>query len=617
MPATKPKPKSKEAAKKAKETVINPPFKLGGVGADLDDIILNGEKFRALIDQSVEIADLVRSMEGASTVEMAVLDSDKRLLRHAMFKTKVGMELDELHFRYVKMAKSGHFTEPTFEDREVSFLRKYKGPKKVLRSKVTRAEFVLSLIKAVKELDIPYYIPELHQVQPVKSTKDHAKAEQDKEDQPGQPGLGKEDVGEVNVKRVEADLGQIHVIDVVLDTGMSMGVNFKVLVSSIMTITQESTAKNLTGGDLDSTGAFQQRASQEWPASGDVAIDARAYFQAATASDKAHPNQSLAELCQDVQGSSDGSLYKTWEEESKQTVELYLGGSAAGSTVSQTIVKPYAFEVKKNETYWKAILRLADEVNWRAFFVMGTFFFISEEDLFRGQVRLRFTEGSRGVDNVDFDVDEGKAVHEATVTAHSKRWSVPPGMVVVMYDLGPADGRWLVSKVEGSLLPGDAEQITIILKKPSKQLPEPAPETESGSLNLPGSGSTTSELASVNVTSSTFGSPAWGGTAPIFKQFIHPFMEDHGISPGAEKEEGHTGGSDHALTSENAYATDYPTNDGAKVANELGRAMGRSGDSVGTYERFEVTVDGKTFSVQILWGVKDHYDHIHVGIQRV
>ncbi len=119
------------------------------------------------------------------------------------------------------------------------------------------------------------------------------------------------------------------------------------------------------------------------------------------------------------------------------------------------------------------------------------------------------------------------------------------------------------------------------------------------------------------------GSPHWGGGADIEKQFVTPFLQKKfGIAYGSGKrtpaENAAVGGaadSDHLTTNTTSSAADYPTNDGAEAANALGRAMGRNGDSVGTYDRFTVVADGYAFSTQILWAVEGHYDHIHVGIQ--
>jgi len=486
MPATKSKEQSKKEGPQKGRQII-PKRLLSGVGADLEDIILRGKGFRAVVDMAVESAPITRTIDGASTIELGVHDPRRRLIRHPMFESPrekpVKLELDDLNFLYVKMAKSGKTTTLTFEDQEIHWLRRFRGPKKAFRGRTTRAEFILSLIRAVRRHKIPVVIPELHKTQPLESIKEHNQSESEVDTQAGRAGLGSNDVGQIQVKKTDASLAQIHVIDVVLDTGMSMGVNFKVLVASIMTITQESAATNINIGSAG-VGPFSQEPGtwgQDFPgASNDIVECSKGFFMVATREDNANPGQSLSSLCQAVQKSADGSLYAEWEKEAKNTVTTYLGGASV--TTTQTTIKPYAFEVKKDEDYWEAIKRLANEVNWRAFFVGGVFFFIAEEDLYRGKVHLQINEESQGIDNIDFDADDGKAVIEMTVTAHAKRWGVPPGMVVRVGGMGPANGRFLVSTMEGSLLPGDGDLVTITLKKPTHSTPEPAPETETNTL---------------------------------------------------------------------------------------------------------------------------------------
>lgn len=79
-------------------------------------------------------------------------------------------------------------------------------------------------------------------------------------------------------------------------------------------------------------------------------------------------------------------------------------------------------------------------------------------------------EGEDGVDTIDWDIDYGKRTQVATVTAHIDRWDAVPGFVVVIDDLSPAGGRWLVSEVNRPLFSSIA---TITLKRPTPAKPEP------------------------------------------------------------------------------------------------------------------------------------------------
>ena len=90
-------------------------------------------------------------------------------------------------------------------------------------------------------------------------------------------------------------------------------------------------------------------------------------------------------------------------------------------------------------------------MNWRAFFVSGTFYYISEDDLLKQQPAFTMNEWTDGIINVDGNFYEHKDSATLTVTADVGRWIVPPGRLVVVTDMGPWDGRWLVSDFERSL----------------------------------------------------------------------------------------------------------------------------------------------------------------------
>jgi hypothetical protein len=68
----------------------------------------------------------------------------------------------------------------------------------------------------------------------------------------------------------------------------------------------------------------------------------------------------------------------------------------------------------------------------------------------------------------------------------------------------------------------------------------------------------------------------------------------------------------------NAFATDFGVS--GRKGDELARAIEKKyaipASSIGTYNRHTITVDGKKYSVQLLWKVQGHYDHVHLGIRR-
>jgi len=78
------------------------------------------------------------------------------------------------------------------------------------------------------------------------------------------------------------------------------------------------------------------------------------------------------------------------------------------------------------------------------------------------------------------------------------------------------------------------------------------------------------------------------------------------------------GMSDHFTGKKNSYATDYPTFNGEAAARKLARALGIRNWRPNNFDSPIVTIGGRKFAVQILWGAGiDHADHVHVGLQRV
>jgi hypothetical protein len=125
------------------------------------------------------------------------------------------------------------------------------------------------------------------------------------------------------------------------------------------------------------------------------------------------------------------------------------------------------------EDSWTCLQRLAQEVNWRCFCSAGAVWFISESELRKAKPRLVLSEQTLGVSAIDFDIDNGKVRSQVSVTCRARRWAAPPGSVVQLSGLGPANGLWLVASVQRGLFDADA---TITLKRATQKLPEPAPE---------------------------------------------------------------------------------------------------------------------------------------------
>lgn len=79
------------------------------------------------------------------------------------------------------------------------------------------------------------------------------------------------------------------------------------------------------------------------------------------------------------------------------------------------------------------------------------------------------------------------------------------------------------------------------------------------------------------------------------------------------------GVSDHYTGSTHAYANDLDIStdaQGNRLAKRIARFYGIPLSYIGTFNRFTITAaGGDRYSLQLLWHVKDHYDHVHFGVQ--
>lgn len=135
---------------------------------DVDRMILRGEKRLTVNLKSLIVEGThEQTIEGASTLTIVVRDADRGLLRSSLVKTRSMMWLDGIWYSLVKVSRQGNAVTLLFEETAVSLLRRYQRPKKANRANTTRAQFVRSLVREVRESTIPFRIPEVNERQPI------------------------------------------------------------------------------------------------------------------------------------------------------------------------------------------------------------------------------------------------------------------------------------------------------------------------------------------------------------------------------------------------------------------------------------------------------------------
>lgn len=332
---------------------------------------------------------------------------------------------------------------------------------------------------------------------------------------------------EITVKGADATREQKDNLSRVIDVGISLGlkpdgasVGRLILVAAVMTVTVESSARNLNFGDLDSLGLFQQRPSQGWGTPDQVrdpAHAAQSFYSRAITYMAGHPHTDAAALAQAVQGSAYPERYGVWRAEAEHTINAYFGLDDSTSPAANDIDQDPAtgdgnlgFFVRGRpktinghrkvirESNWACLQRLAQEVQWRCFCVSGTVYFCSDGHLFQSQPRMTISEDTDGVDWIDYQWDTGKKNATVTVQCRVSRWQAPPGSVVAIEKSGPINGRWLVTGISRSVFNTAA---TVTLTKPMPVIAEKlTPEfskgdATGGTLDLSGQkpGSTTTQ----------------------------------------------------------------------------------------------------------------------------
>lgn len=441
---------------------------------DIDALVLRivgDTKQRVDVRSIVQRASLSRTITGASTIELDLLDEDRSLLRSGTLTRSIEVEVGGLWWRMTHVGKTGDTLSLTLEERAVAVLRGNTRPRKASRGKMTRAQFAQSMVAESKRYPLTFWAPELTKKQPI--AKDR-KARDEKR----QPGV--DSAAGLTVKGKRADRAQVRNMDEVLTVAADMKAGPKAVKALVAACIVESLFKNLSSGDRDSIGILQVRVGIHGRATAaSIEKSVRKFLSSGFTGQggaielaRRNPGRSAGWVAQQVQGSAFPARYDEVSAEADKIIEAF--GGTSGSR-SRTYYQRYEFSRgepggEKGESSWDALQRLASEVGWVCFVVADTVFFIAEEDLFRGRSRATLTE-TDGV-QIDFDRETNRRLaSEATVTLDADVWAAPPGSTVRIEGCGPADGRWLVEDIKREDLFDPRTVIT--LRRPAEELPEP------------------------------------------------------------------------------------------------------------------------------------------------
>lgn len=576
--------------------------------------------------------EFVDDIDGAPTLSLSVRDYSRALLLSPLITDyqKLGHEVrivvpadhegdDDVVYRLLQVKKAGRTLTLTFEDDVVAELRVagLSVGKIFTRGAFTRAQAGVALVR-LGGSDIRIVCPEVDRIQRVAlpSTKAARDAQRSQGFAPGVKLQGR--AGDGSLFPMTAD--RLKIADRVLVVARAHNASRKATLALLEAVSIESNFTDLPGGDSSSVGVLQllnihlggsatKRRNVELVA-GLFLTTGFTGRGGAIALARQHPAWTAGQIAQACQGSAYPDRYDKATQQAEEILNAWGGEMTFVNPADDArVAKKYTFVKKAKVSVWETLKTWFDEVNWRRFAVANVVYLISEPELLATRPRMRVSEDSDGVDTIDFDIDPGRKTEKATIIVHAESWVAPAGSVVELYDSGPADGRWIVATRRRSVW---GTVLNITLKRPSVPKAEPAAAT----------------VAAKTPTETPFAlmkpSGAWGGTKSIFDRLVTPFMKRRGLTlgstkrtPAANAAAGGSATSDHLTTMTEAYAGDYPTGTGEPHAAALARALGIRGWKPNDYTRYTITLDGKHYSVQILWGsLIDHDDHVHVGIRK-
>jgi hypothetical protein len=110
------------------------------------------------------------------------------------------------------------------------------------------------------------------------------------------------------------------------------GLGQRAVTIAYATALQESKLQNLTYGDLDSVGVFQQRPSQGWGTTAELEdpVYATTKFFAALVKVPGYTTMPVDQAAQDVQHSADGYAYEQWVADATLLAHYFTGNWTAG-----------------------------------------------------------------------------------------------------------------------------------------------------------------------------------------------------------------------------------------------------------------------------------------------
>lgn len=617
----------------------------------------------ANLRQHITDATFEDSIDKTPTFTMVVHDPTWELLNSGALQLTIDLNPGRIKNRWYRLSAIDVNDDEitlTFATRNAVIMTYYKKPKKTRRKRMTRAQFIKSLTRSVKQTRIKFICPQLGKRQKVGKTQFPTETARKKH-----RGKGFTESDRITVGGQPATRPQRICIEKVIQGGIDKKAPDLVIIAALMTICLESNCSETAHAPGNPThwGAFQQD-PRYWCASmarghADAYKDAvggygkQGFYTAAIPYWKSHGPMDLGVFAQHVQGafgpSNPGYSGKvdSHRDEMQHAFHAFTGVEVAipGGTDASTSYYKKKFEYMvgppdgpRQENYLAATYRLAEEVNWSAFWVADALHYQSEEDLFKAKAHHALRRDDDGIEHVQFEWSHGKKINQMTLQVRMERWVCPVGTVVRFDEGGPAEGRWLVTNIRRSMFDELGE---ITLNKPMREKLEPANEPGSRqqqpSAGVPPSFSdpTGGHLLTIETIN-----PAWSAGTLIDKVvpgYAKYYKMATSLSPAMITEQNHRHSTNVSGTSTTSWhkgpfslqwAADisngtHPTNEMDDLASALIQAFNLPSlelpnSTVGYIPGNLVNAYHRGYQFQLIYRTNlpqggNHYNHVHFG----
>lgn len=319
----------------------------------------------------------------------------------------------------------------------------------------------------------------------------------------------------LTVKGKAASRHQQEMGKLIVTTTKARGGDNESCAGAVATAIQESGLSNISYGDRDSLGLYQQRSSMGWGKPHELTTPAYAIRkfldQYLSYRQKGY---GWLQASHKTQRSAHPNAPARWYSEGRAFTAAFVGsgadptaatgtggdgdGGTPGYSYTVTREEPYEFSrgsADKDESSWECSGRLADEVQWRRFMRGGALWYVSEPWLDKRPPAVRLNEFTPGVVSFGFEFETRTDPAEANLKVAARRYSFLPGDAIEVYDEGPGSGRWLVTSVRRNLH-SQLSEISLARRRPL--LPEPAPNTRTETITVAGTPQPTSSAGVVN-----------------------------------------------------------------------------------------------------------------------